>query len=147
MRHLIIVLSLMLSMAAMGQSVERITMTLSGEGGSAVGVLSSLSVTATNADETLKASPAQADGVNLPYAVGTALNAADIENVSITTSNGKISVNAEGNYTCDIYDASGRQVAMQKAKSTMSIELESGLYVVAITREGKVVCARKVIVK
>lgn len=140
-------MSLMLSMVAMGQSVERMTMTLSGEGGSAVGVLSSLSVTATNADETLKASPALADGVNLPYPVATALDAEDVENISITTSNGKISVNAEGNYTCDIYDASGRQVAMQRAKSAVSIELESGLYVVAITREGKVVCARKVIVK
>ncbi len=122
-------------------------MTLSGEGGSVVGVLSSLSVTATNADETLRASTALTDGVNLPYAVGTALNSADIENISIITSSGKISIDADGSYTCDIYDASGKHVAMQMAKSAVSIEVESGLYVVAITREGKVVCARKVIVK
>ncbi len=87
------------------------------------------------------------DICSLPAEVTTALESADIEDIDITVSNGKITVSAEGNFECNVYDVSGRIVAMQRSSVPVGFNVASGLYIVAVSREGKVVCARKTLVK
>lgn len=145
MKYALLTLLLMVGISAFAQSVNTPTMTLAGENGSAVCYFSSLSVVGCGDNGTLT-SPAL-DTYVLPAEVATALEAEDIEDITITVTRGKISVTAEGNYECNIYDVAGRLVAMQKVRLSSSIGLERGIYVVAISREDKVVCARKVIVK
>ena len=45
------------------------------------------------------------------------------------------------------YDMQGRLVVMQNSTKGIALSLNSGIYVVSLSRQGKVVMARKIIVK
>ncbi len=145
MKHLLLLTAFFMSVVAWGQSVNTPTMTLTGEGGSAIGMITSGLVSGTGEGGSF-VSPVL-DVYTLPEEVATALEVADIEDVAITVTAGKITIAAEGNYECNIYDVMGRLVAMQRATGPAGFNVASGVYVVAVSRSGKVVCARKTLVK
>lgn len=145
MKYLLLLTAFFMSVVAWGQSVSSATMILSGPGGSAVGMVSSSETLGSGSNGSFSSSVL--DIHVLPTEVATALESADIEDIAITVSNGKINVSAEGYFECNVYDVSGRIVAMQRSSVPVGFNVASGLYIVAVSREGKVVCARKTLVK
>jgi len=121
------------------------SISLSGSGGSGVGTVGGITFHFSGEGGSIDSQ--NAIPMSLPQEVATALESNDIEDVELTIRNGKVEIKAEGEYTCNIYDITGKHVAMQNANQPVSIDLASGIYVVAITRQGKVVCARKISIK
>lgn len=145
MKHLLLIVSLFMSVAVWGQSVGAVTMTLSGTGGSGKATIGTLSMSAWGEGGSMTTQTIAT--YSLPADVATALDEDDIEDVAISIRKGIVEVNAEGEYTCNIYDVQGKLVAMQNATKGIALNLNRGMYVVALTRQGKVVMARKIIVK
>lgn len=145
MKHLLLIVALFVGVTAWGQSVGTVSMTLSGTGGSGTASIGTLSVSASGEGGSMTTQ--SVDILALPPEVATALEEEDIEDVSISIRKGSIEVNAEGEYTCNIYDVQGKLVAMQNATKGISLNLNRGIYVVSLSRQGKVVMARKIIVK
>lgn len=145
MKHLLLLLALFIGVTAWGQSVGTAHMTLSGTGGSGTASIGGLGMSTLSEGGSMTTQTIHI--LALPPEVESALQEEDIEDVAISIRKGCIEVNAQGEYTCNIYDMSGKLVAMQNATQRIAINLNRGIYVVSLSRQGKVVMARKIIVK
>lgn len=145
MKHLLLMLALFVGVAAWGQSVGTAHMTLSGTGGSGKATIGALGLSAMSEGGSMTSLPINI--MALPPDVVTALDEDDLEDVAISIRKGSIEVDAQGEYTCHIYDMQGRLVVMQNSTKGIALSLNSGIYVVSLSRQGKVVMARKIIVK
>lgn len=145
MKHLLLIVALFIGVASWAQSIGTVSMSLSGTGGSGKATIGALSFSATGEGGSMTSQPINI--MALPPDVATALDEDDLEDVAISIRKGSIEVDAQGEYTCNIYDMQGRLVAMQNATKSIALSLNSGIYVVSLSRQGKVVMARKIIVK